>query len=122
MNIKEFSEPQQMALLDLAILGMYSDGHLASVEDARVQRLLATMGFDSEYDRNKQYDAAVSRVARHSRTVEAAEKHATTLAQSFTTREHRRGVHDVLADLLASDSKVAPQETNYLAVIGAALQ
>src|SRR5690349_10646701 len=110
MNIKEFSQPQQMALVDLAILGMYVDGHLASIEDARVQRLLTMMGFNSEYDRNKQYDAAVSRVARHSKTAEAARKHAVTLAQGFTTREHRRHVHDALDDLLTSDNKVAPQE------------
>ena len=122
MNVNELSKPQQDALLDLAILGMYSDAHLASIEDARVQRLLALMGFGSDYDRNKQYDAAVSRIVRHSKTPEAARERATTLAQSFNTPEHRRTAYNILEELLKSDSKVAAQEDSFLALIRAAFQ
>ena len=122
MNIKDFTEQQLQALLDLVVLAMYADGHLAAVEDARVQRLLAAMGYDSEYDRGKHYDAAVSRVSRHSQTAAAARAHAATLAQSFTTREQRRQAHDVLNDLVTSDSQVAPQESSYLAIVSEVFQ
>ena len=62
MHPKEFTTTQQHALLDLAMLAMYADGHLASAEDARVHRLLEMLGHGTEYDRNQQYDAAVSSV------------------------------------------------------------
>lgn len=119
---KDFTAEQRQALLDLAVLAMYADGHLASVEDDRMQRLLASMGHDSEYDRGKHYDGAVSRVSCHSPTVEAARSQAATLAKSFTTPEHRREVLKILDDLLGSDSRVAPQESSYLAVVRAAFQ
>ena len=122
MNLKGFTEQECQGLLDLAVLAMYADGHLALVEDARVQRLLTAMGCDSDYDRDKHYDAAVSRVSRHSQTVEVARAHAATLAQVFTTREHRRQAYDVLSDLAASDNQVAPQEGSYLAVVRQAFQ
>ena len=122
MNLKGFTEQQCQALLDLAVLAMYADGHLALVEDARVQRLLSAMGYDSDYDRDKHYDAAVSRVSRHSQTAEAARAHAATLAHGFTTKEHRQQVYDVLSDLVTSDSKIAPQEGSYLAVVRQAFQ
>jgi len=122
MNLKGFTEQQSQALLDLAVLAMYADGHLALVEDARVERLLTALGYDSDYDREKHYDAAVSRVSRHSDTAEAARAHAATLAQGFTTREHRRQVYDVLNDLVTSDSQIAPQEGSYLAVVRQAFQ
>ncbi len=121
MNLKDFTRAQQQALLDLVMLAMYSDGHLAAAEDDRVQRLLAAMGFASEYDRSKEYDASISRVSRHSGTAAAARDHAAALAQSFTTRDEQRRVHDVLDDVIGSDSHVATQENNFLGVVREAL-
>ena len=117
MNIKDLTEQQRQALLDLAMLAMYADGHLASAEDERVHRLLTTMGFGTGYDRGKQYDAAIARISPHSQTTAAAQAHTATLAESFATREQQRFVLEVLDDLLSSDSGVAPQESNYLAVV-----
>jgi hypothetical protein len=122
MNIHEFSEQQQQALLDLAVLAMYADGHLAAVEDVSVQRLLAAMGHNTDFDRNKQFDAAVARLRRHTESVEAARTHATTLAHGFTTQAARQQAFDTLNGLVASDNQVAPQENSYLAVVRAAFQ
>lgn len=122
MNLKDLTEQQHQALLDLVMLAMYADGHLASAEDERVHRLLTAMGFVTDYDRGKQYDAAIGRVSSHSQTAAAARAHVATLAQSFTTREHRRRIHDILDDLVSSDSRVAPQESSYLAVVREAFQ
>ena len=122
MYLSDFTDPQRQALLDLAMLAMYADGHLAAVEDERVQRLLAAMGFASSHDREKQFDASVARVRRHAQTAEVARAHAGTLAQSFPARDQRRRVHDVLDDLVTSDSRVAPSESNFLSVVKEALQ
>ena len=117
MNIQDLSEQQKHALLDLAMLAMYADGHLASAEDERVHRLLGAMGFDTQYDQGKHYDASVSRVSRHSQTAEMARTYATTLAQSFVDREQRRLVQATLDDLAASDSQVSAQETCFLSLV-----
>jgi hypothetical protein len=117
MNIKDLSEQQAQALLDLAMLAFYADGHLASAEDERIHRLLNAMGFATDYDRGKQYDASIGRVSRHSQTAVAARAYTVTLAQSFTTREQRAGVLEVLEDLTSSDSRVAPEESSYLALV-----
>ena len=117
MNIQDLTEQQIQALLDLAMLAMYADGHLASAEDERINRLLTAMGFATDYDRGKQYDASIGRINRHSQTAGAARTHTATLAQLFTTREQRQRVLDVLDDLVSSDSRVVPQESGYLAVV-----
>src|SRR5687768_5260813 len=95
MNLNDFTEAQRQALLDLAMLAMYADGHLAAAEDERIQRLLTAMGFSTDYDRGKHFDASVSRVSRHSATAAAARAHAESLAKTFATREQRRRVHDI---------------------------
>jgi uncharacterized tellurite resistance protein B-like protein len=122
MSIKDFSAEQKQSLLDLAVLAMYADGHLAVMEDDRLQRLLATMGYDSEYDRRRYYDGAVARVRQHSQSVESARSHAATLAGNFTTAEQRHELLMIVDDLLASDGSVAPKEITYLEVVRKALQ
>jgi uncharacterized tellurite resistance protein B-like protein len=117
MNMKDFSQDQQDTLLDLAILAMYADGHLAAVEDDRVQKLLSAMGYATEYDRNKHYDASVSRVSRHSLTAVSARDHAEALVKKFNTSEQRHQVLKTIDDLLVSDGRVASQENSYIELV-----
>ena len=121
-TIKDFTEKQKEALLDLTMLAMYADGHLASAEDARVHRLLEGLGCVSEYDRNKQYDASIARVSRHALTAKTAQAHAVSLAQTFSTPQQRSKVHELLNDLASSDSKVSLQEGEFLSVVREALR
>lgn len=58
----DFSAAQQRALFDLLILAMYADGHLTTFEDEQLQKLLAAMGFTEEIDRQREFDAAVTRI------------------------------------------------------------
>lgn len=115
MNTQTLNEAQKQAVLDLLVLAMY--GHLASVEDARVQRWLSSVGANSEYDRNRLFDAAVSRVRTHIGSPEKAAAHAAALAATFTTHDQRRGVHSALVDLMTSDTRVAAAENAFLSVI-----
>ncbi len=122
MNLTDFDDAQQQALLDLTLLAMYADGHLAAVEDARIERLLTALGCDTDYDRAKHYDAAVARITRPATTKEGARAHAAKLATLFTTPEQRRQLLDILDDLMVSDKSIAAEECGFLAVIREALQ
>ena len=122
MNLKDFTEAQRQAMLDLALLAMYADGHLASAEDERVHRLLIAMGCATESDRNREYDTAVDRISRQTQNPEAVRGLVASLARNFTTLEQRKCAVDVLQDLLASDDRVDPQEDNYLAAVRAVLR
>ena len=82
MDLKTFTDAQRQALLDLAVLAMYADGHLSTAEHERVERLLTGMGLTSDYERAALYDASVSRVSRHSGTLEAVRAHARKLAEA----------------------------------------
>jgi uncharacterized tellurite resistance protein B-like protein len=117
MNLDGFTDPQCQALLDLLVLGMYADGHLALAEDARLKALLSAMGWETAHDQNQQLDAAITRVRQSAQTPDTAAAHATRLAQSFTTPQHRRQVYNWLQDLLSSDHQVAPQEGHFLSVV-----
>lgn len=122
MNLKSLSPDHQAAVLDLAVLAMYADGHLASIEDSRIQRLLRQMGVESEYDINKVYDASVSRVSQHSRSHDDATAFAASLAAQFTSPEERNAVMAILNDLLFSDGRVVAKESSYLAIIKKVLE
>ena len=41
---------------------MYADGHLTAFEDGQLQKLLAGMGFTEESNRQREFDAAVTRI------------------------------------------------------------
>jgi hypothetical protein len=117
MNITGFAESEKQALLDLLVLGMYADGHIAAVEDARLQRLLDTMPLTSEHARQKVVDASVTKVRRLGVSADSIRGQVAELAKAFSAPEVRRRVCDVLDDLLASDSKVSDQEQAFVAVV-----
>jgi uncharacterized tellurite resistance protein B-like protein len=122
MEIARLTEQQRQDLLDLLILAMYADGHLDLVEDARLERLLASMGVETEYDRGRLLDASVTRLRDYSGSAELARKHAVQLAQSFTDPEQRRGLYQVLEQQVSSDNNVVPAEHEFLSAIRQALQ
>jgi uncharacterized tellurite resistance protein B-like protein len=122
MNIKGLTEQQKQGLLDLVMLAMYADGHLAAAEDERVLRLVDSMGLTTEYERGQCYDAAVTRVSRHSQTAEKARAYAHAQAQAFTTPEERRFVVQTLDDIVTSDSHVSEGESNFLALVREVLE
>ena len=92
------------------------------MEDERVLRLLGAMGYETDYDRNRYYDAAVTRVSRHSQNAESARAYAETQSHVFASRDQRRIVEGVLDDIVTSDTHVSLQEASFLSVVREALQ
>ncbi|MDB6122423.1 MAG: hypothetical protein JWQ71_1416 [Pedosphaera sp.] len=117
INVTDFTKEQRQALLDLLVLAMYMDGSLASAETAHVQELLVAMDLDTDYDRNREFDASVNRVRQHSESIDGARACAGKLAQSFTSREQQKIVMDVLNDLTTSDGKISSRENSFLSVV-----
>jgi uncharacterized tellurite resistance protein B-like protein len=116
MNPSQLNEQQKQALCDLLILGMYSDRHLAAAENARIQRLLDTLEFASDYDRQQYLDASFTRVARQAASPESARAYAGQLAVCFSG-ELRRPAYEALQTLLASDGQVTPEEDRFLSSV-----
>ena len=101
---------------------MYMDGNLARAEEARVQHLLGAMGFKTDFDRNREFDAAVTRVRRHAETPDDANSFAAKMAACFTTREQQQHVYDYLSDMASLDGRVSPEESKFLSAINAAFK
>lgn len=112
-----YTEVDRRALLDLLILAMYIDGHLAHVEDVRLRRILDTMGFATEFDRNREFDAAVTRVRPHVENRERARSYAADLAHRFGSVEERRFVLDALDEFMKCDSAISAEEMRLLALV-----
>src|ERR1700722_17594773 len=110
LELTSFTPVQKQALLDLLVLDMYMDGNLARSEEARVQQLLGAMGFKSDYDRDREFDASVTRIRRGARTPADATKSALELAQNFTDAQQQQHVYAFLSDLAALDGNVSSEE------------
>jgi hypothetical protein len=117
MNITGFSEPEKSALLDLLVLGMYADGHLAAVEDARIQRLLDAMSLTSDHAKQKAVDASVTKASRLGSSPASVRSAVAELAKAFSNPDARRLACSALDDLLASDNQVADREKEFLAFV-----
>jgi hypothetical protein len=75
------------------------------------------MGLEPGYDREREFDASVTRVRRHTQNAGALRAHALELAQGFSSREQRRTVYDLLKDLVGSDNQVSAEENRLLSVV-----
>jgi hypothetical protein len=72
------------------------------------------MGCATPYDRQRVFDAAVTRTRQYAESPELVRRRTTTLAQAFTTRDQCRQVCAVLEDLVSCDGKVEPAEREFL--------
>ena len=114
MNITGFTQEQKQALLDLLIIGMYADHNLTATEDARIEQLLDSFKFPSEYERDNFSDAAFTRASRQSGSPDAIRAYVSQITGHFPTREIRQRAYDILNDLLTSDGKVTSEESKLL--------
>jgi uncharacterized tellurite resistance protein B-like protein len=122
MEITRLTDEQRQALIDLLILAMYADGHLDLGEDARLQRVLTAMGYEDEYDRDRQLDDSITRLRDHSRNAQVARERAVELAQLFTDHEQQRGLYQLLEQQVNSDTSVVPAEHEFLSAMRQALK
>ena len=93
IDLTDFSASQHRALFELLVLAMYADGHLTTFADKHLQQLLAAMGFTEETDREREFDAAVTRMRPFVQSIHQAKEEVIALAEAFTQRSQQRRVY-----------------------------
>jgi hypothetical protein len=114
IDLTGFSDAQQQALFDLLILAMYADGHLSSGEDKQLQKVLAGMGFVDEIDRQREFDAAVTRIRPALQSIHKAKELALGLADEFAARPQQKLVYAAVEQIMTFDSHVSMWEKTLL--------
>lgn len=114
IDLKDFSADQQQALFDLLILAMYADGHLSSVEDGQLQQLLSAMGHTDEFARDREFDAAVTRIRPSIQSLVKAKDHAIRLASAFSSRDQQKQVYKAVQQIMTGDNHVSSWEGTLL--------
>lgn len=117
MDFTQFNDEQKKSLFDLLVLGMYADGNLDLIEDEKARRVLETVKFASDSERQYFIDASFARARKHGASVESTRRYIASAAKYFPTLEIRRSVYNVLEDSLSSDNKIADQECKLLVVV-----
>jgi hypothetical protein len=117
MDLFDFTEDEKLALLELLILGMYSDAHLALKEDEKVQVVLDTFGFATKKERYECVDAAVTRVRQHVDRFEDARDYAMDLIGRFSSAERRKQAYEALEEMFRSCPKVNEDQKKFLAAL-----
>jgi nicotinamide mononucleotide adenylyltransferase len=115
LDLTDFSAAQQRALFDLLILSMYADGHLTTVEEEQLQQLLVAMGYKDESDRQREFDAGVTRTRPFVQTIWKAKGQALLLADAFTLRSQQKQVFEAVEKIMTADSHVSLWESTLLA-------
>jgi hypothetical protein len=114
IELTGFSATQKQALFDLLILAMYADGHLSSFEDEQLQKLLAGMGFVEEIDRQREFDAAVTRIRPALQSIYKAKELALGLADEFTLRPQQKLVFAAVEKIMTFDNNISTWENTLL--------
>ena len=114
IDLTGFSAAQQGALFELLVLAMYADGHLTTVEDEHLQKLLMAMGHTEESDRQREFDAAVTRVRPFIQSILKAKAQALWLAEAFTTRSQHKRVYEAVQQIMTTDKHVSSWEATLL--------
>src|ERR1035441_4206478 len=122
IDLTGFSAPQQRALFDLLILAMYADGHLTTVEDEQLQKLLTAFGYTDEFDRQREFDAAVTRMRPFVQSIQQAKEQALLLADTFTSRSQQKQVYAAVQQIMTSDTHVSSWENTLLSELGLQLR
>ena len=114
IDLTGFTAAQQRALFDLLILSMYADGHLTTYEDEQLQKLLAAMGFTAEIDRQREFDAAVTRIRPALKSIHTAKELALGLADEFTDRTQQKQVYAAVEQIMTCDNNISTWENTLL--------
>jgi hypothetical protein len=93
---------------------VFADGHLSSAKDEQLQKLLAGMGFFDEIDRQREFDAAVTRIRPSMQSIYKAKELALGLAEAFTARPQQKQVYAAVEQIMTFDNNISTWENTLL--------
>jgi hypothetical protein len=114
IDLTGFSPAQKQALFDLLILAMYADGNLSTVKHDQLQKMLAAMGFVDEIDRQREFDAAVTKIRPSIQSIYKAKELALGLADEFTLRSQQKQVFAAVEQIMTFDNNISTWENTLL--------
>ena len=114
IDFTDFSDLQRRALFELLILAMYADGQLTTIENELLEKLLTAMGHTQAGDRQKELDAAVTRIRPCLQSIQKAKTQALLLAEAFTTRPEHKLVYATVQKIMTTDQHVSTWESTLL--------
>lgn len=117
MNLTGFTDQQKQALVDLLTLGMYADGNLDLIESEKASRVLDTIQFSSESERQRFMDDSFTRARKHNVSPEAMRKYVAEIGKNFPLPAIRRQAYAALEDSLSSDNRLADREDELLVIV-----
>jgi hypothetical protein len=104
---------QTNAILDLLVLGMYADGHLAMAEDERLHDFLNRQGIETEDERRRNIGEAVTRMEHHVGNVATRRQQLAELATRLDAPAARSLALSTLERLLCVDEQYPPGEEHF---------
>jgi hypothetical protein len=84
------------------------------VEEAHLQKLLAAMGFVDELDRQREFDAAVTKIRPGIQSIDKAKERALELADAFTDCTQQTRVLAAVQHIMSSDFNLSIWESTLL--------
>ena len=110
IDVSDFTPFQQRALLDLYLLALEADGQLPPASDARLDSLFQAMGYQTDVERLREFEASVARIKPNAHPVQRARDQLIILAQAFTERSEHKKVYTAMQAIFAGDSHVSSVE------------
>jgi hypothetical protein len=104
---------QTNAILDLLVLGMYADGHLAMVEDERLHEFLKRQGIETEDERRRNIGEAITRMEHHAGNAATRHQQLAELAARLDAPAARSLALSTLERLLCVDEKYPRGEEHF---------
>jgi hypothetical protein len=110
IDVSDFTPHQLRALLDLFVLALDADGQLPAANDARLDSVFAALGYTTDVERQREFEAAAARMKPHARPVQRARDQLIELSQAFTTRPQHKKVYAALQKVYSGDAHVSTVE------------
>ncbi len=110
MNLDAFSTPQVDSLLELLVLGMYADGHLADTEDRIIKEFAREAGLKPGYNLDQSLDRAVSTIRQIDLNDDSLRGAVGRIAEIIDEPDIRHAAFEALTAIHSSDADSSPAE------------
>lgn len=117
MSLETFSHSQIDGLLELLVLGMYVDRHLATVEDGSIRSYARAAGISSSYDLDQALSRAIAAIRQRPLDDETIDAHLARISDALGNNSARGMAFHALQEVLASDAEEPRSEKEFATAV-----